>query len=112
MCIYCNYCEMGEATEVIRNAKQGLLIIGDIQEEEDIWAVILLAKYLYWPVVPDILSGIRLRRTLTTALDTEERILFIDHLDHVLLSDSIRGWAQPDVVVQVCLLILRNFKIF
>ncbi|RZS24884.1 hypothetical protein BHM03_00058005 [Ensete ventricosum] len=49
-------------------------------------------------VVSDILSGLRLRRVLASFHEIES--LFIDHMDHVLLSHSVRSWAQPDVVLQ------------
>ncbi|XP_072992961.1 protein PHYLLO, chloroplastic isoform X2 [Typha latifolia] len=89
-----------EVFEVIQRSNRGLLLIGSIHCEDEIWAAIILAKHLSWPVVADILSGLRLRRTLTSSREFDN-ILFIDHLDQAMLSDSVKRWAQPDVVVQI-----------
>ncbi|KAI7979092.1 hypothetical protein LOK49_Contig516G00002 [Camellia lanceoleosa] len=55
----CNgtHSQVADVLEVIQVAKQGLLLIGAIHREDDIWAALLLAKHLSWPVVADILSG-------------------------------------------------------
>lgn len=92
--------EMTEVLQVIQGANRGLLLIGAIHREDDIWAALLLAKKLSWPVVADVLSGLRLRK-YSTYFEVEENLLFIDHLDHSLLSDSVRSWAHADVIVQV-----------
>ncbi|KAL4185626.1 hypothetical protein AMTRI_Chr10g231600 [Amborella trichopoda] len=88
-----------EVLDIIQFANQGLLLIGNNNTEDEIWAALLLAKHLSWPVIPDILSGLRLRKII--AAPEEEDYLFVDHLDHALLADSVRRWAQPDVVVQI-----------
>jgi isochorismate synthase/2-succinyl-5-enolpyruvyl-6-hydroxy-3-cyclohexene-1-carboxylate synthase/2-succinyl-6-hydroxy-2,4-cyclohexadiene-1-carboxylate synthase/O-succinylbenzoate synthase len=102
--------QMTEVLNVIQKAKNGLLLIGAIHTEDDIWTALLLAKHLQWPTVPDILSGLRLRK-LVSFPELEENFMFIDHLDHALLSDSVRVWLQADVIIQVCfhLFLLANF---
>ncbi|KAF5939892.1 hypothetical protein HYC85_021059 [Camellia sinensis] len=107
----CNgtHSQVADVLEVIQGAKQVLLLIGAIHREDDIWAALLLAKHLSWPVVADILSGLRLRKCLTY-LDIEKNFLFIDHLDHSLLSNSVRGWAHADVIVQVRFFSLVTLK--
>ncbi|XP_060185317.1 protein PHYLLO, chloroplastic isoform X1 [Lycium barbarum] len=92
---------MDEALEVIKKANRGLLLLGAIHQEDDIWAALLLAKHLSWPVVVDILSGLRLRKYFVPFPEFEDRILFIDHLDHMLLSDSIKDWMKADVIIQI-----------
>ncbi|XP_057478284.1 protein PHYLLO, chloroplastic isoform X2 [Actinidia eriantha] len=92
--------QMAEVLQVIQGANRGLLLIGAMHREDDIWAALLLAKHLSWPVVADILSGLRLRKYLNY-FEFEKNFLFIDHLDHSLLSDSVRSWAQADVIVQI-----------
>lgn len=94
--------QVAEVLEIIRCANQGLLLIGGLQSEDDIQAVILLAKHLSWPVVADILSGVRLRKALNPVSKIEDNFPFLDHLDHALLSDSVKVLMKPDVVVQVC----------
>ncbi|KAF7120245.1 hypothetical protein RHSIM_Rhsim13G0143500 [Rhododendron simsii] len=79
-------------TEVLQGAIRGLLLIGAIHREDDIWAAILLAKKLSWPVVANVLSGLRLGK-YSTYYEVEGNLLFMDHLDHSLLSDSVRSWA-------------------
>ena len=92
---------MAEVLNVIQGAKQGLLLIGAIHSEDDIWAALLLAKHLQWPVVADILSGLRLRKHMTSFSAIEENFLFVDHFDHCLLSNVVRNWAKADVIIQV-----------
>ncbi|KAK1268062.1 hypothetical protein QJS04_geneDACA006670 [Acorus gramineus] len=90
-----------EIVEIIQNSCRGLLLIGAIHTEDEIWAALVLAKHLKWPVITDILSGLRLRKVLTSVSDIEKHIFFVDHFDHALFSDAVRSQAQPDVVVQV-----------
>nr|XP_016472808.1 PREDICTED: protein PHYLLO, chloroplastic-like isoform X2 [Nicotiana tabacum] len=98
----CNYGTlMAEALEVIEKANRGLLLLGAIHREDDIWAALLLAKHLSWPVVVDILSGLRLRKYFVPFPEFEDGILFIDHLDHMLLSDPVRDWMKADVIIQI-----------
>lgn len=102
--------QMTEVLNVIQKAKNGLLLIGAIHTEDDIWTALLLAKHMQWPTVPDILSGLRLRK-LVAFPELEDNFMFIDHLDHALLSDSVRVWLQADVIIQVYfhLFLLANF---
>ncbi|KAA8532823.1 hypothetical protein F0562_033059 [Nyssa sinensis] len=93
--------QMAEVLKVIQGANQGLLLIGAIHSEDDVWAALLLAKHLLWPVVADVLSGLRLRKYFSSFSEIEEKFLFVDHLDHSLLSNSVRSWAQADVIVQI-----------
>lgn len=93
--------QVAEVLEIIRCANQGLLLIGGLQTEDEIQAVIFLAKHLSWPVVADILSGLRLRKALNPVSKIEDNFLFLDHLDHALLSDSVKVLMKPDVVVQI-----------
>ncbi|CAO2820404.1 unnamed protein product [Amaranthus hypochondriacus] len=90
-----------EVEKVIKNSKRGLLVVGSIHSEEEMWATLVLARHLSWPVVADILSGLRLRKLLTTYREYEENFLFIDHFDHVLLCDAARQWAELDIIIQI-----------
>ncbi|GAB4828987.1 hypothetical protein Ancab_018646 [Ancistrocladus abbreviatus] len=92
---------MLEVQNMIKSAKCGLLLIGAVHTEDEIWAALALARHLAWPVVADILSGLRLRKLLTSYWDYEENLVFLDHFDHVLLSDAVRRWAEVDVVLQI-----------
>ncbi|KAH7688939.1 isochorismate synthase / 2-succinyl-5-enolpyruvyl-6-hydroxy-3-cyclohexene-1-carboxylate synthase / 2-succinyl-6-hydroxy-2,4-cyclohexadiene-1-carboxylate synthase / O-succinylbenzoate synthase protein [Dioscorea alata] len=93
--------QIAEVLQAIQSAKNGILLYGDIQTEDDIWASLLLAKHLAWPVVTDILSGLRLRRQVSSFPGIEDCFLFIDHLDHTLLSDIVKRLVKPDVVIQI-----------
>lgn len=97
-----NYsCSVMEVLEIIEKAEQGLLLVGAIHTDNDIWAVALLARHISWPVATDILSGLRLRKVVNSFPGLNKNILFIDHIDQVLLSDSAKTWISPDVVVQI-----------
>lgn len=90
-----------EVLDIIKKAKQGLLLVGAIHTEDDMWAVALLARHLSWPVAADILSGLRMRKVLNSFPGLAKRILFIDHIDQILLSDSVKSWLNPDVILQI-----------
>uniref|UniRef100_A0A803KVH6 Mandelate racemase/muconate lactonizing enzyme C-terminal domain-containing protein n=1 Tax=Chenopodium quinoa TaxID=63459 RepID=A0A803KVH6_CHEQI len=90
-----------EVERMIKNSKHGLLVVGAIHQEDEIWAALALAQHLSWPVVVDILSGLRLRKLLTSYREYEKNFIFIDHFDHVLLCDAVRQWAELDVIIQV-----------
>uniref|UniRef100_A0A803L7K1 Mandelate racemase/muconate lactonizing enzyme C-terminal domain-containing protein n=1 Tax=Chenopodium quinoa TaxID=63459 RepID=A0A803L7K1_CHEQI len=90
-----------EVERTIKNSKHGLLVVGAIHQEDEIWAALVLAQHLSWPVVVDILSGLRLRKLLTSYREYEKNFVFIDHFDHVLLCDAVRQWAELDVIIQV-----------
>ncbi|CAE5963485.1 unnamed protein product [Arabidopsis arenosa] len=92
--------QITEVLQVIKEAKKGLLLIGAIHTEDEIWASLLLAKELMWPVVADVLSGVRLRKLFKPFLEKLTPV-FVDHLDHALLSDSVRNLIEFDVVIQV-----------
>ncbi|GAB2248413.1 hypothetical protein Droror1_Dr00008295 [Drosera rotundifolia] len=92
---------MLEIQELISSAKHGLLLIGAIHTDNEIWAALVLAQHLSWPVVADILSGVRIRKLWSSHHGFHERLIYVDHLDHILLSDAVNQWIKPDVVVQV-----------
>lgn len=92
---------MAEVVNLVQGFDKGLLLLGAIHCEDDIWAALLLAKHLQWPVVADVLSGLRLRRLLTSFHEFEDNILFVDHLDHALIANSIKSWIEVDGIVQV-----------
>ncbi|XP_024988553.1 protein PHYLLO, chloroplastic [Cynara cardunculus var. scolymus] len=93
--------DVADVLGIIQGAKCGLLLIGAIFTEDDIWAALFLAKHLRWPVVADILSGLRLRKYTSSLSKLNEAILFVDHLDHSLLCAEVRQWIKPDVIVQI-----------
>ncbi|XP_057414973.1 protein PHYLLO, chloroplastic isoform X3 [Lotus japonicus] len=93
--------EMIEVLNLIQGAKNCLLLFGAIHTEDEMWAALLLAKHLQWPVVADILSGLRLRKLLTSLPDIERNFIFVDNLDHALLSESVKDWVKIDVVIQI-----------
>ncbi|XP_006647426.2 protein PHYLLO, chloroplastic [Oryza brachyantha] len=94
-------CSVMEVLEVIKNANQGLLLVGAIHSEDDIWAVALLARHLSWPVAADVLSGLRMRKVQNSFLGLDKSILFTDHIDQILLSESVKNWISPDVIIQI-----------
>ncbi|CAF1905444.1 unnamed protein product [Brassica napus] len=89
--------QITEVLQVIKEAKKGLLLIGAIHTEDEIWASLLLAKELMWPVVADVLSGVRLRKLSKPFLEKWTPVF----IDHALLSDSVRNLIEFDVVIQI-----------
>uniref|UniRef100_A0A0D3F6X5 Mandelate racemase/muconate lactonizing enzyme C-terminal domain-containing protein n=1 Tax=Oryza barthii TaxID=65489 RepID=A0A0D3F6X5_9ORYZ len=97
-----NYsCSVMEVLEIVKNANQGLLLVGAIHTEDDIWAVTLLARHLSWPIAADVLSGLRMRKVQKSIPGLDKSICFIDHIDQILLSESVKSWKTPDVIVQI-----------
>lgn len=92
--------QINEVFKIVQDAERGILVIGGLHSEDEIWAALLLAKQLLWPVVTDILSGLRMRKFHGSFSDMDN-LLFVDHLDHMLISDSARVWVEPDAVLQV-----------
>ncbi|XP_004952910.1 protein PHYLLO, chloroplastic isoform X2 [Setaria italica] len=90
-----------EILEIVEKADQGLLLVGALHTDDDMWAVALLARHLSWPIATDILSGLRLRKAVNLVPGLDKSILFIDYIDQILLSDSAKNWISPDVVVQI-----------
>ncbi|KAI5055725.1 hypothetical protein GOP47_0029246 [Adiantum capillus-veneris] len=91
--------EVKEISDIITSTSRGLLLVGGLQKAEDSRAVLLLAKHLGWPVVPDILSGIRLRHF--NLVNEDERLCILDFFDHVLLNRELYDSIKPDVVLQI-----------
>lgn len=75
--------------EVIRAAKRGLLVVGELRSEAECVAVKTLARALKWPVFPDVASGLRLGA---------EHQSIIPYFDQILLSPPSPG---PDTVLQI-----------
>jgi isochorismate synthase / 2-succinyl-5-enolpyruvyl-6-hydroxy-3-cyclohexene-1-carboxylate synthase / 2-succinyl-6-hydroxy-2,4-cyclohexadiene-1-carboxylate synthase / o-succinylbenzoate synthase len=88
-----------EVLELMKEARKGILVIGRMVSEADMWAVTLLARQLSWPVVADVLSGLRVRKSFLSYSE----IVFLDYMDHALLSDTFKNWMKPDVIIQVFL---------
>ncbi|KAL9246308.1 hypothetical protein vseg_019859 [Gypsophila vaccaria] len=90
-----------EIEKVIQNCERCLLVVGSIHTEEEMWAALILARHLSWPIVADILSGLRLRKLLTSSQEFNDNFVFIDHFDHLLLCDAAMTWAKVDVIIQI-----------
>ncbi|KAJ3679628.1 hypothetical protein LUZ60_017639 [Juncus effusus] len=93
-----NCIAMMEVMEIINGASKGILVIGEVCSETDIWGLVTLVRELSWPVVVDVLSGLRIRRVFSSFL---ENVCFVDHMDHALLSENFASWCKPDVVLQI-----------
>ena len=91
--------DIEEIAETLSSTSRGMLVIGGLHNLEESWNAILLAKHLGWPVIPDILSGVRLRHL--NSYDVDE-LCIIDYFDHMLLSTQLQHLIKPDVVLQVC----------
>lgn len=87
--------------KLIGGAKEGLLVVGGLSAAEETWAVALLAQHLGWPVVPDVISGLRIGEVLCTEGAGERKVNIIHNFDQILLSKEVAGSLKPDVVLQV-----------
>ncbi|KAG6548096.1 hypothetical protein Mapa_010376 [Marchantia paleacea] len=87
--------------ELLESAAEGMIIVGGLSAAEETWAVALLAQHLGWPVVPDILSGLRIGKVMCSSRVGERKVNIIHHFDQVLLSSSVSQSLRPDVVLQI-----------
>ncbi|KAA8494074.1 2-succinyl-5-enolpyruvyl-6-hydroxy-3-cyclohexene-1-carboxylate synthase [Porphyridium purpureum] len=79
-----------ELLELVWGAKAGLIIAGSLYNAEDMRAAVNLGRLLQWPVYPDVLSGLRLRKHPE----------LVHLLDQMLLSDVVSEYAaQIDTVL-------------
>ena len=106
----------------IMTAERGLIVVGELADPDDVSAAKQLASYLRWPVVGDVLSGLRIGASEAQHSenndngtprrggdDREDLICLINNMDHMLLggrSDASLNsnlWDQikPDVVLHL-----------
>ena len=86
---------------MIAAATRGLLVVGELSNPDDVLAVTLLGKCLGWPIVADVLSGLRLHSNGNWAI-REVRSSIVSYIDHILLlGQDYWPTVKPDVIVQV-----------
>jgi len=91
--------------DMIRFAKRGMIVVGNLGTQPDLdrKAALRLARLLRWPVVPDILSGLRTTFDNSQMIedDTEERhdVHLVHYTDQLLLSKTINDQLEPDCVI-------------
>ncbi len=84
--------QLKRASDIIDSAASGLLVVGRLSNDTERTAVERFAQRLGWPVLPDILSGLRL------GTDTDNIIPYYD-----LLLQSVDQWkvARPAVALHL-----------
>eukprot|EP00249_Psilotum_nudum_P024790 c29294_g1_i4 orf=1-2574(-) len=90
--------EMREVIGIVNLARRGLLVVGGLHMVEEVWSTLLLAEYLGWPVMPDILSGLRLRQI---DRGSKDNVHIIDNFNHILPSMTAQDILSPDVILQI-----------
>ncbi|CAM6124850.1 unnamed protein product [Calypogeia fissa] len=93
--------DLEAVAKLIGGAKEGLLVVGGLSAAEETWAVALLAQHLGWPVVPDVISGLRIGEALCTEGAGERKVNVIHNFDQILLSKDVARSSKPDVVLQI-----------
>jgi len=83
---------LDQVSAIMNSAASGLLVVGRLAKDSERTAVARLAQHLGWPVLPDILSGLRL------GADTDNVIPYCD-----LLLQSVKPWTidRPAVVLHL-----------
>lgn len=76
----------------LRGAIRGLVVAGELRTDTQRCAVRELAERLRWPLLPDVLSGLRLGGGGANASP---------YCDHLLLSERHRNTFCPDTVIHV-----------
>ncbi|KXZ52491.1 hypothetical protein GPECTOR_9g535 [Gonium pectorale] len=96
---------------LLGGAKRGLVVVGELIDPRDILAARQICAVLGWPVVADVLSGLRVgappapRAAADSAAERrsyDSAVPLVHHMDHLLLGD--RSWwrrLRPDVILQL-----------
>jgi isochorismate synthase/2-succinyl-5-enolpyruvyl-6-hydroxy-3-cyclohexene-1-carboxylate synthase/2-succinyl-6-hydroxy-2,4-cyclohexadiene-1-carboxylate synthase/O-succinylbenzoate synthase len=104
----------------LQSAQRGLLVVGELMDSRDAADAVALGAALGWPVVTDVLSGLRVGLQQAPAdtwpacgplsssgseqgdISSSRGVCLVHHLDLLLLGEtSWWGALQPDVVVQL-----------
>ena len=103
--------------EMLRGAGRGLLVVGELGSPEEGVAAIQISNLLGWPMVTDILSGLRVGLVESDSSSSSSSSrggsssgssssssggVYVHHMDHLLLGGA-DWWSelQPDVVLQL-----------
>lgn len=84
--------QLEELESSLAASKRGLLILGRLPDAAEREAALELANALRWPVVADILSGLRLDSRLATQ---------IPYCDQLLHTEAFAAVCRPDTVLQI-----------
>ena len=76
----------------LNRTRRGILVAGQLPDQNTGRALISLAEKLQWPVFADITSGIRQHRT---------DLSMIRYFDHLLLSDKIKKEIRPELILHI-----------
>lgn len=81
-----------DTRQLLQQARRGLLVVGRLNAPDEVEAARRLARVLQWPVVADILSGLRLGA---------DGYPLIGHADGVLASENGRRLLEPEVMLHL-----------
>src|SRR3989338_4313170 len=78
--------------DMISDIKQGLIVVGKLNSTQERQAVLKLSDKLYWPIFPDITSGLRLGNQHPNVIHS---------FDQILLSDPFMNKFKFDGVLHI-----------
>jgi 2-succinyl-5-enolpyruvyl-6-hydroxy-3-cyclohexene-1-carboxylate synthase len=84
--------QIEQIAAAVHGAQRGLLIVGELHNDEQRTAVMKLTQQLRWPVLPDISSGLRLGGNAPH---------FVPYYDQILASSSFADIHRPDTVLHL-----------
>jgi isochorismate synthase / 2-succinyl-5-enolpyruvyl-6-hydroxy-3-cyclohexene-1-carboxylate synthase / 2-succinyl-6-hydroxy-2,4-cyclohexadiene-1-carboxylate synthase / o-succinylbenzoate synthase len=84
--------------EALTSAHRGLIVAGELRDAADRAAVHMIMQHLQWPVVADILSGLRLG---VQPNPPEGDPAIICHLDTLLTDSKLHSSLKPDCILQI-----------
>jgi 2-succinyl-5-enolpyruvyl-6-hydroxy-3-cyclohexene-1-carboxylate synthase len=84
--------ELKNVSDAIENIKSGIIVVGKLHSAKEQEAVLKLSDKLYWPVFPDISSGLRLGNQHPNVIHS---------FDQILLSDAFMGKLKFDGVLHI-----------
>ncbi|MEC4816091.1 MAG: 2-succinyl-5-enolpyruvyl-6-hydroxy-3-cyclohexene-1-carboxylic-acid synthase [Scytonema sp. PMC 1069.18] len=84
-----NPTSINQLANIINRTSRGIIVVGRLNNQADIQAVVQLAEKLNWPVFTDIQSRIRLSNSLSNLINYYDRLLLIDVLNEGQPLDTI-----------------------
>ena len=76
--------------------RRGLLVVGEIGDPADVAAAKQISRILGWPIVADVLSGLRVGYAHGSKNEN-----MVNYMDHVLLSEKHWKTIKPDIVLHL-----------
>jgi isochorismate synthase / 2-succinyl-5-enolpyruvyl-6-hydroxy-3-cyclohexene-1-carboxylate synthase / 2-succinyl-6-hydroxy-2,4-cyclohexadiene-1-carboxylate synthase / o-succinylbenzoate synthase len=91
---------LAEALALLAGAQRGMVVVGQLRDARHRVAALRIARSLGWPLVADILSGLRVNDNAGAKGDSQPAVI-IHHLDTLLTDANLHKYLRPDCILQI-----------